>query len=293
MQMLINVLIGGLVLGCTYGMLALGYSLIYQASGYMNFTQANLLMFGAFIAYQLYAVWQVPFIIALFASEIVMFFIGWMMERFVIRRLVKKKAQNVYVVLATISLSTIVENAAMLIWGPNMKYFPPLYANSAPIAIGPASVSKEQLTCIAAALLAMVVLHFFLNKTKFGTSMRAAAQNKMAASCMGINVNTTIGITYGIAAALACLGGVLVAPTMYVSYQLGNNLAAKSFAGAVIGGYGHIYGAIIGSLFIGLLETFVGAYVSSVYKEFIVYGVMILFMILRPRGICNANVYSV
>lgn len=293
MQMLINVLIGGLVLGCTYGMLALGYSLIYQASGYMNFTQGNLLMFGAFIAYQLYVVWRIPFIIALAGSLIVMFFVGWMMERFVIRRLVRKKAQNVYVVLATIALSTIVENAAMLIWGSNMKYFPSLYSNPSPIKIGPATVSKEQLTCIVVALLAMLLLHFFLNKTKFGTSMRAAAQNKMAASCMGINVNTTIGTTYGIAAVLACLGGVLVAPTMYVSYQLGNNLAAKSFAGAVIGGYGHIYGAIIGSLFIGLLETFVGAYVSSVYKEFIVYGVMVLFMVLRPRGICNANVYSV
>ena len=115
MQMLINVLIGGLVLGCTYGMLALGYSLIYQASGYMNFTQGNLLMFGAFIAYQLYVVWRIPFIIALAGSLIVMFFVGWMMERFVIRRLVRKKAQNVYVVIDKIEMYKIVEKAEMLI----------------------------------------------------------------------------------------------------------------------------------------------------------------------------------
>ncbi len=293
MQMLISVLIGGLVLGCTYGMLALGYSLIYQASGYMNFTQANLLMFGAFVAWQMYAVWNLPFILCLVVSLVVMFFMGWMMERFVIRRLVNKKAQNVYVVLATIALSVILENAAMLIWGSNMKYFPPLYSNTTPISLGAASVSREQITCIVVAFAGMIILHLFLNRTKFGTSMRASAQNKMASSCMGINVNTTIGVTYGIAAALACLGGVLVAPTMYVSYQLGTALSAKSFAGAVIGGYGNIYGAIIGSLFIGLLETFVGAYVSTVYKEFIVYGVMILFMIFRPTGIMNAKVYSI
>ncbi len=293
MQMVISVLVGGLVLGCTYGMLSLGYSLIYQASGYMNFTQANLLMFGAYVAWQMYAIWKLPFLICLLGALIVMFFIGWAMERFAIRRLVKKQAKNVYVVLTTIALSIIVENAAMLIWGSRMNYFPPLYGQNNTISLGTATVTKEQITCIVVALCAMLVLHFFLNKTKFGTAMRAAAQNKTAASCMGINVNMTIGVTYGIAAALACLGGVLVAPTMYVSYQLGNNLAAKSFAGAVIGGYGHIYGAIVGALFIGILETFVAAYVSSVYKEFIVYGVMILFMIFKPTGIFNAKVYSI
>ena len=123
--------------------------------------------------------------------------------------------------------------------------------------------------------------------------MRAAAQNKTAASCMGINVNRTIGVTYGIAAALACLGGILVAPTLTVNTSLGIQLGAKSFAGAVIGGYGHIYGAIVGALSIGLMETFVAAYVSSTYKDFIVYGVMILVMIIKPSGIFNAKVYDV
>ena len=108
MSQFVQLLIGGLKLGCTYGMLALGYSLIYQASGYMNFTQANLMMFGAFIAYQLYALWHVPFAFALIVSLICMFCIGWMMERFVIRRLVNKNAKNVYVVLATIALSIII-----------------------------------------------------------------------------------------------------------------------------------------------------------------------------------------
>ena len=291
--MFISVLVGGLVLGCTYGMLAMGYSLIYQASGFMNFTQANLLMLGAFIAWQMYAVWNLPFIVCLLGALVIMFFVGWGMERFVIRRLVKKKAMNVYVVLATIALSVIVENAAMLIWGPNMKYFPPLFGNSDPIVLGPISIAKEQLVCIVVAFAAMIALHLFLNRTKFGTSMRASAMNKMAASCMGINVNRTIGVTYGIAAALACLGGVLVAPNMYVQYSLGNTLSAKSFAGAIIGGYGNIYGAIIGSLLIGFLETFVGAYVSTAYKEFIVYGVLILFMVFKPTGITNAKVYSI
>lgn len=292
MNMLISVLVGGLVLGCTYGMLSLGYSLIYQASGYMNFTQANLLMLGAFLGWQFYSEFKIPFMIALLLSVVIMFFVGWMIERCVLRVLVAKKAKNVYVVLSTIAISIILENAAMLIWDARIHYFPAIFANSKPLKLGTASVTRESILCIAVAISAMTALHFFLNKTKFGTSMRAAAQNKTAASCMGINVNMTIGITYGIAAALACLGGILVAPTLYVSYGLGTQFSMKSFAGAVIGGYGNIYGAIVGALIIGLLETFVSAYISSAYKEFVVYGTMILVMIIKPSGIFNTKVYE-
>lgn len=291
--MFFSVLAGGLVLGCTYGMLSLGYSLIYQASGYMNFTQSELLMFGAFLGLTFVETYKLPFPVALLLSMIIMFAIGWMMERFIIRFLVNKKAKNILVVLATIALAIIVQNSAMLIWDTMPHYFPNIFKNTNPVEIFGASVSRDSLLAIAVAVTAMIALHFFLNKTKFGTSMRAAAQSKQAASCMGINVNLTIGVTYGIAAALACLGGILVAPALTVSTNLGTQLGAKSFAGAVIGGYGHIYGAIVGALFIGLLETFVAAYVSSMFKDFIVYGVMIAVMVVKPSGIFNAKVYDV
>jgi branched-chain amino acid transport system permease protein len=291
--MFFSVLAGGLVLGCTYGMLSLGYSLIYQASGYMNFTQADLLMFGAFLGLTFIETYKMPFVVALLLSMVIMFLVGWMMERFIIRFLVNKKAKNIYVVLATLALSIIVQNAATLIWDTQPHYFPNIFKSTTPIQIFGANLSKDSMLAIVVAIAAMLCLHFFLNNTKFGTSMRAAAQNKPAASCMGINVNRTIGVTYGIAAALACLGGILVAPTLTVNTSLGIQLGAKSFAGAVIGGYGHIYGAIVGALSIGLMETFVAAYVSSTYKDFIVYGVMILVMIIKPSGIFNAKVYDV
>lgn len=291
--MFFSVLAGGLVLGCTYGMLSLGYSLIYQASGYMNFTQSELLMFGAFLGLTFVETYKLPFPVALLLSMIIMFMVGWMMERFIIRFLVNKKAKNILVVLATIALAIIVQNSATLIWDTQPHYFPNIFKNTTPIVLLGASLSRDSLLAIIVAFAAMLALHFFLNKTKFGTSMRAAAQSKPAASCMGINVNLTIGVTYGIAAALACLGGIMVAPTLTVSTSLGTQLGAKSFAGAVIGGYGHIYGAIVGALLIGILETFVAAYVSSMYKDFIVYGVMIAVMILKPSGIFNAKVYDV
>lgn len=291
--MFFSVLAGGLVLGCTYGMLSLGYSLIYQASGYMNFTQSELLMFGAFLGLTFVQDLKLPFVVALVLSMLIMFTVGWMMERFIIRFLVNKKAKNILVVLATLALAIIVQNSATLIWDTQPHYFPNIFKNTTPLNFFGASVSRESVLGIVVAVAAMVALHFFLNNTKFGTSMRAAAQSKPAAACMGINVNLTIGVTYGIAAALACLGGILVAPTLTVNTSLGTQLGAKSFAGAVIGGYGHIYGAIVGALSIGILETFVAAYVSSTYKDFIVYGVMIAVMIIKPSGIFNAKVYDV
>jgi len=290
--MFVNVLIGGLVLGCTYGMLALGYSLIYQASGYMNFTQPDLLMVGAFMGLTFFGTWGWPFAISLALAMIMMFLLGMAMERSFIRTLVKKGAKNIYIVLATIALSTILQNAAMLIWDSRQHSFPSIFTKIKPFKIGGASVRPEGILAIVVAISAMVLLHLFLNKTKFGTAMRASAQNKTAANVMGINVWQTISITYGIAAALACLGGVIVAPNLGVSMNLGTQLGMKSFASAVIGGYGNMYGAIVGALLIGLIETFSAAYIGSLYKDFIVFALLILAMIFKPTGIFNAKVYD-
>lgn len=290
--MFIPVLVGGLVLGCTYGMLALGYSLIYQASGYMNFTQPDLLMFGAFMGLTFFDYWKFPFPFALVASLVVLFLVGMLMERSIIRVLVKKKAKNIYVVLGTIALSIILQNAAMLIWDSRQHAFPAIFSSAQPIQVMGASIPPESLLAIFVAVIAMLSLHFFMNKTKFGTAMRAAAQNKTAASVMGINVWRTISITYGIAAALACLGGIIVAPALSVSMNLGSQLGMKSFAGAVVGGYGNMYGAIVGSILIGLIETFSAAYIGSVYKDFIVFFLLIFMMIFRPTGLFNAKVYD-
>lgn len=289
--MFLSVLIGGLVLGCTYGILGLGYSLIYQASGYMNFTQPNLLMFGAFIGLTLFGSAGLPYVMALFLAMIVMAAFGIVMERGVIHVMIHKNSKNIYIVLATIALATIIENAAMLIWDTRQHVFPNVF-HAGPLKIGSASVSYESLLAIALSVVAMLAVHFFLNRTKFGTGMRAAAQSKLAARAMGINVGLTVSVTYGIAAALACLGGILVAPALTVSMNLGSQLGTKGFAAAVVGGYGHIYGAIVGGILLGLLETFVAYYISSAFKDFIVYAVMMVMIVLKPTGLFNAKVYA-
>ena len=290
--MFVPVLVGGLVLGSTYGMLALGYSLIYRASGYMNFTQPDLLMIGAFLGLTFFRDASLPFFIALILTVVIMFFIGAAMERTAFRTLVKKDAKNIYIVLATIAFSIILQNAAMLIWDSRQHAMPPIFPPGTTLEIGAANVRPESILAIAISLCAMVLLSLFLQKTKFGTAMRATAQNKIAANVMGINVWLTISVSYGIAAALAGLGGLIVAPSLGVSMNLGSQLGFKSFAAAVIGGYGNMYGAVVGALIIGLVETFSAAYIGSVYKDFIVFALMVSVMIVRPNGLFNAKAYD-
>jgi len=280
------------VLGSTYAMLALGYSLIYRASGYMNFAQPDLLMIGAFLGLMFFRDLGLPFIIVMLLVVISMFFVGTLMERTAFRTLVKKEAKNIYIVLATIAFSIILQNAAMLIWDSRQHGMPPVFQHTQSIQVGNAMIRPESIMAIVVSLSAMILLTLFLNKTKFGTAMRATAQNKIAANAMGINVWRTISVSYGIAAILAGIGGLIVAPTLGVSMNLGQQLGARSFAGAVVGGFGNMYGAMAGAVMIGLVETFVSAYIGSIYTGFVIFFLLIFVMIVRPNGLFNAKAYD-
>jgi len=287
--MIVRNIIGALTIGSIYALLALGYSLIYQASGLMTFVQGELFMLGAFVGLTLYAYLKIPFIITLVLTMVLMFFIGVLIEKYVIKMLLKKKAAVIYVVLSTIALSIILQNFAMLVWGSGLIYFPSIF-NVDNIKIGSVSIIPESLLGIGTALVAMLLLHVFITKSKFGTAMRAAAQDPLAAGTMGINVSQTTSVTWGISAALAGVAGVIYSPIYAVSMVMGASPGLKAFAGAVIGGYGNMYGAIVGSLFLGLAETFVAGFISSSYKDFISFFILILILVAKPRGIFNADV---
>ena len=289
--MFIQVLIGALVIGSVYGLLALGYSLIYSASGLMSFVQGELLMLGAFLGLTFFRYLELPFIIALLTTMVMMYCVGVLIERFIIRKLLHAGANTIFIVLATIALSIILQNFAMLVWGSNVFQFPPIFAVNR-VQIGSIQIPPEAIMAIIIGLIVMVLLHFFMTKTRLGTSMRAAAQDSIAAKTLAINVSFITGITWGIATMLAGVGGVLIGPIYGVSLHMGALIGLKGFAGAVIGGYGNMYGAIVGSLLLGGLETFTAAYISSTYKDFISFFVLILFLIFKPRGLFKGKVYG-
>lgn len=282
--MIVQLIIGALAIGSVYGVVGLGYGLIYKASGLMTLAQGDMLMIGAFLGMTFYKYLSLPFIVSLLLTMAIMFALGMFIERVMVTKLLEKGAQTVYVILCTISISMLLQNGAMLSWGSNVMQFPSIFKTQT-INIFGFKIAPEYLLCLGVGIFCMIVLHFFMTKSKFGTSMRAAAQDELAASSVGINVPATKGAAWGIASMLAGTVGVVVGPIFGVYTTMGAMIGQKAFASAVVGGYGNMYGAIVGGMFFGFLETFISAYVTSVYKDFISFGILILVMIVMPTGL--------
>lgn len=279
-------LINGLILGGVYALIALGYSLIYKASGLLNFAQGDFITFGAFMGYFFYDTLKLPFVVAMLLTFLVAFILGMFLEKFVIRILLSKGVIAIYVVLATIAVSFIIQNAMQMFFGTTTLRFPPVFSKGTWKILG-INAQSEAWFCLFVSLLLMVVLHFFVTKTKFGTAMRGAAMDAKAAESCGINTSLTTGVTWGISAAIAGLGGILIGPMYGVFTTIGANLGRKGFGGAVIGGYGNMYGAMIGGMLLGLVETFVAGYWMGTYKNMIAYIVLLIFLFVKPTGITN------
>lgn len=287
--MLVTLIIGALMLGSVYGLVGLGYGLIYKASGLMTLAQGDMLMIGAFLGLTFYKYMGLPFIGSLALVMIIMFCLGMFIERVLVTSLLAKGAQQVYIILCTIAISMMMQNGAMFAWGSNVMQFPPIF-NVATIEILGYNIVPENLLALGVGILCMLVLHFFMQKSKFGTSMRAAAQDELAATALGIDVPMTKGVSWGIASMLAGGVGVVVGPIFGVYTAMGSMIGQKAFASAVVGGYGNMYGAIVGGLFFGFVETFVSAYVTSLYKDFISFAILIIVMVVMPTGLFKEQV---
>ena len=283
-----QLLVGGIAVGCIYALIGLGYSLIYSASALMSFVQGEIFMLGAYVAYTIYVSLHIPFVLAVLLAIGIMFLFGIVLQRGMISPLLKRGAQQIHIVLATIGLSIFLKNFAMIVWGSDVKNFPSALGE-APISIANISVSPQQIAIVLVTMACMVGLHLFMSRTKMGTSLRAAAQDPMAAGVMGINVPMTVGIAWALAAALSAVAGILLAPIYGVYPKMGAILSTKGFAAAVLGGYGNMYGAIIGGLIFGVVETMAAGYISSAFKDIISFGVLILVLFVMPHGILKVK----
>jgi branched-chain amino acid transport system permease protein len=287
----ILLIVNSLMIGAIYALIALSFSLIYQATNLLSFVHGELLMLGAFFGYTFFSIIKLPFLVAFLLSMILMLFIGMLIEKFIIRNILKKEVSTIFIVIATIALSIILQNAAMLLWGTEIFRFPPITSIEY-IELFDVKVVPSSLIAFIISIFCMVLLAFFMNKTKLGTAMRACAQDKLAASAMGINVNMIIGVVWGISAILAGTAGILISPRIGVNSTMGYNIALRGFACAIIGGYGNMYGAILGAFMLSATETLIAVYITSVYKDFLTFFILIVVLAIKPTGIFNAKVYD-
>jgi len=255
--------------------------LIYRAVGIVNFAQGDFLMLGGFVYYTLIQMALFSAWISLLITTLVVGVSGIVFQFVCYWPL--RNAQDKAIVVSTLGASIFMREGAKLIWGATPRATKPLVAGTA--KIGTAVLQWQYLIIIAIAIVVIAGIYIMLEKTQLGSIMQATAQNQYAASLMGIPVGTAIAVTFFLSMLVTGLSGALLSPVYFVTNTMGGSSGVKAFAAIVIGGFGSIPGAIIGGVFIGLVEVFGGAYISTTYKDTIVFLVLVVSLLIRPKGI--------
>jgi branched-chain amino acid transport system permease protein len=275
----------GLALGMVYALMAVGLVLLLRAVGTMNFAQGDLLTFGAYITYWLAMQLHFSVFNTVLASIFVFFLFG-LLFMFTVYWPVRHSSWPQAVIICTIGASTIIKNSMTIIWGSRPLRLDPILKES--FNIFNVFVEKQYFVVIGAAIVLILAVFFLFDKLYCGIIMQAAAQDKYAATLIGIPTVMTIAATFIIVISIVGIGGYLIAPIFVVSTSLGR-LQLRAFAGVVVGGFGNLKGAIIGSVVIGLVEAY-STYITTTYKDAVVFIVLILVLIFRPSGLFGDRV---
>lgn len=280
MQYLLN----GLPIGATYALIALGYSLIYASAGVLNWAQGDMAMLGAYLAYTLNRIVGLGFLPSMLAAMACAALVGTLVERGVLRPLRRRASPSINLIIATLGVAIIARNLALIIWGPDPQLFPSP-VGSRTVSVGSLNLLPQDLLIVGVAIFLMLLLQYFLRFTREGKALRAVAQDRMAASLMGIVVERSDSVAFATSAALGAAAGILIAPLFFVTFNMGAVIGIKGFVAAVVGGLGNIPGAIAGGFVLGLTEAVAGGKISSGYRDAISFGVLILVLWLRPSGL--------
>ena len=277
----LQVLITGLGQGCLYGLIALGFVLIYKATEIVNFAQGDLLMLGAFFAVTFVGILALPFWLGFLLAIISMAVFGYLLDMLVIRSMIGESPFSI--IILTISIGFILRAAAGAIWGSNILSLETPYSGKM-ADIGGLVISQEYLVVIAGTIILSAILFLFFRFSSLGIAMQASSQNQLAAYYMGIPVKRIFSLIWAISALVAAVAGTLMAPISLVNPQMGF-IGIKAFAAAVIGGFGSLPGALIGGLIIGCSEQMAGSYLPTGFQEISAYLIMFLVLTLRPQGL--------
>ena len=284
----LSYLINGLGLGSVYAIIALGYTMVYGVAKMLNFAHGDIIMIGAYVAFFALSRFQLPLFVSVILSIVVCTILGVVIERLAYKPL--RQASSLSVLITAIGVSYFLQNAAQLLWTSNTKVFPSIVSN-AYLKIGDLSISYLTIITIAVCIAIMIVLTLFISKTKTGMAMRACSEDKGAAMLMGINVNTTISITFAIGSGLAAIASILLCATYPSVYPtLGSMPGIKAFTAAVFGGIGSIPGAFLGGLMLGVIETLTKAYISTQLSDAIVFAVLIVVLLIKPTGLLGKKI---
>jgi branched-chain amino acid transport system permease protein len=279
-------LLTGITIGTIYGMVALGFNIIYNATGIINFAQGEFVMLGGMFMVWFTTVLKIPMIAAFALSVIMVTIIGALFERLAIYPL--KRPSVLILIMITLAGSIIMKGSAMLFWGKE-TYTLPHFSGEEPFYLFGATILPQTLWILGIMFVVVIILAGFFNFTMLGKAMRACAVNPTAASLVGISVKKMVLLSFALSAALGATAGIIITPVALMEYDRGAILALKGFAAAVLGGLGNGVGAVVAGLLIGILESLGAGLISSGYKDAIALLVLLLVLFVKPSGIFGVS----
>jgi branched-chain amino acid transport system permease protein len=283
---IVQFLLTGITIGTIYGMVALGFNIIYNATGIINFAQGEFVMLGGIVMVWLTTAFKIPLLPGFFLAIALVTVIGALFERLAIYPL--KNPPVLILIMITLAGSIILKGGAMLFWGKDI-YTLPHFSGEEPLLFLGATILPQTLWIIGILCVVVAILALFFNFTMVGKAMRACAVNPVAASLVGINVKKMVLLSFALSAALGAIAGIIITPIALMEYDRGAILALKGFAAAVLGGLGNGVGAVVAGLIIGILESLGAGFISSGYKDAIALIVLLLVLFIKPSGIFGVS----
>lgn len=280
-------LVNGLSIGSVYALMAVGYSLVYSIMNFSNFAHGAVIMLGAYFGFYSLTLLRLPFGVSFVLAAVGTGLVAVLLERLAYKPLRERRAPFLYFIITAMGASIFIENLVVATIGPTYKTYPAVFGQG-PLQLGALSIGRIDLTMFVVSAISLTALMIFIDRTKMGKAIQASAYNMKASALMGINTDRVIIIVFALGGALAGVAGVLFGMKYLVYPQIGN-ITNKSFIAAVFGGLGSLPGALIGSVLLALIETFVSGYLSSQYRDLIGFVILIAMLVVRPTGIMGKS----
>jgi len=275
-------ILSGLTTGSTYALIAIGFSLIHNATGIVNFAQGEFVMLGGMFMITFYTFLKLPMLLSFLLTVLSVAAVGLLLERGPIRR--ARSKEILILVMITIGASIFIKGLSMILWGKNPMTLPP-FSGEAPIVFLGAAVMPQSIWIFGITVGVVAALNYFFKGTMAGKAMRAVAASRRSAMLTGIPVDRMILLSFTLSGALGAVAGIILTPITTTSYDVGVMLGLKGFSAAILGGYGSMPGAVIGGLLLGTLESLAAGLISSEYKDALAFLLLLTALFFKPSGI--------
>jgi len=281
-NVLLQYLLSGITKGSIYAVVAIGFNLIYSATGVLNFAQGEFVMLGGMIAVTL--AFYLPLPVAVATAVVAVTLVGCLLEILFFRKL--RRHSILHMIIITIGLSIVIQEAALHVWDEKVRSLPYFTGNEiSSVRLFGATISPQVLWVLGTVAALVLLLHGFLKYTMQGRAMRACSSNPEAATLAGINIQNMRTLAFGLSAALGAIAGCVISPITMTHYEMGASLAIKGFAAAILGGLGNPMAAVLGGLAVGVLEAFSVSQMPAAYNDVTPFAVLLLVLFIRPHGL--------